>query len=114
MKNNTKKIQLIESSDDAWESGKLGCDERYAAVDDQATEEMDEDLGLQMISIRLSKELISTFKLLGHKYGMGYQPLMREALKRFADGELKIIAKEILEEQSQNQKTLKEKSKKAA
>lgn len=54
---------------------------------------MDEDLGLQMISIRLSKELINSFKLLGHKYGMGYQPLMREALKRFADGELKIIAK---------------------
>jgi len=41
MKSNTKKIQLIESSDDAWESGKLGCDEKYAAVDDQATEEME-------------------------------------------------------------------------
>jgi hypothetical protein len=32
---------------------------------------------------------------------MGYQPLMREALKRFADGELKMIAREMLEKQTQ-------------
>jgi uncharacterized protein (DUF4415 family) len=114
VKNNTEKIQRIESSDDAWESGKLGRDEKYAVADEQVTTEMDDDLGLQMISIRLSKDLINSFKLLGHKYGMGYQPLMREALKRFADGELKIIAKEILEEQSRSLKTSKEKSKKAA
>lgn len=50
-----------------------------------------------MISIRLDKELIDTFKLLGKKYQMGYQPLMREALKRFVDGELKMVALEVLE-----------------
>jgi len=114
MKNNTEKIKLIESTDEAWESGKLGRDEKYATVDDEATEAIDEDLGLQMISIRLSKDLINSFKLLGNKYGMGYQPLMREALKRFADGELKIIAKEILEEKTRASKNQKIKPKRAA
>jgi hypothetical protein len=51
MQNNTKKIQLIESSDDAWESGQLGCDEKYATVDDQTTEEMDEDLRFQKLTV---------------------------------------------------------------
>ncbi len=114
MKNHTEKIKLIESTDEAWESGKLGRDRQFAVVDAEDTETIDEDLGLQMISIRLSKDLINSFKLLGNKYGMGYQPLMREALKRFADGELKIIAKEILAEQSQSEKSQKIKSKKAA
>ena len=36
---------------------------------------------------------------------MGYQPLMREALKRFVDGEFKLIASETLEKQkSEKQK----------
>jgi hypothetical protein len=30
---------------------------------------------------------------------MGYQPLMREALKRFVEGEFKLIASEALEKQ---------------
>jgi len=114
MKNHTEKIKLIEGTDEAWESGKLGKDGQFAVVDDEATATIDEDLGLQMISIRLSKDLINSFKLLGNKYGMGYQPLMREALKRFADGELKIIAKEILAEQSRDEKNQKTKQKKAA
>jgi hypothetical protein len=61
--------------------------------------QIDEALGLQMISIRLEQDLIESFKLLGTKYDMGYQPLMREALKRFVEGEFKMIASEALEKQ---------------
>lgn len=50
-----------------------------------------------MISIRLDKELIDTFKLFSAKYQMGYQPLMREALRQFVDNELKMVALETLE-----------------
>ena len=52
-----------------------------------------------MISIRLEQDLIESFKLLGAKYDMGYQPLMREALKRFVEGEFRLIASEALEKQ---------------
>ena len=83
---------------DPWESGKLVRDKKYAtAASKEIGDQIDEALGLQMISIRLDKELIDTFKLLGKKYQMGYQPLMREALKRFVDGELKMVALEALE-----------------
>ena len=52
-----------------------------------------------MISIRLEQDLIESFKLSGPKYDMGYQPLMREALKRFVEGEFKLMASETLEKQ---------------
>lgn len=95
------KTRGVENTQDAWESGKLGRDRKYAvAAEKELGDQIDDALGLQMISIRLDKELIDTFKLLGKKYQMGYQPLMREALKRFVDGELKMVALEVLEKQS--------------
>lgn len=97
----SKKAEIINRTQDAWESGRLGRDKKYAvAASKEHGDEIDDALGLQMISIRLDKELIDAFKLLGAKYQMGYQPLMREALKRFVDGELKMVALEVLEKQS--------------
>lgn len=94
-----KKVK-IENSAEAWESGQLGSDIKHAkAVDKKMVAQIDEALGLQMISIRLEQDLIESYKLLGAKYDMGYQPLMREALKRFVDGEFKMIASEALEKQ---------------
>jgi hypothetical protein len=72
---------------------------QYRAADKKLGSQIDDALGLQMISIRLEKDLIESFKLLGTKYDLGYQPLMREALKRFVEGEFKIIASEALEKQ---------------
>jgi len=90
----------IDNSVEAWESGELGSDLRHArAVDKKIGSQIDEVLGLQMISIRLEQDLIESYKLLGAKYDMGYQPLMREALKRFVEGEFKLIASEALEKQ---------------
>jgi hypothetical protein len=90
----------IENTAEAWESGELGSDLKHArAVDNKIGAQIDEALGLQMISIRLEKDLIESYKLLGTKYDMGYQPLMREALKRFVEGEFKMIASEALARQ---------------
>lgn len=90
----------IENSAEAWESGELGSDLKHARViDKKIGSQIDEVLGLQMISIRLEQDLIESYKLLGAKYDMGYQPLMREALKRFVEGEFKLIASEALEKQ---------------
>ena len=95
----SKKIK-IENSAEAWESGELGRDLKHArAVNKKIGTQIDEALGLQMISIRLEQDLIESYKLLGTKYDMGYQPLMREALKRFVEGEFKLIASEALEKQ---------------
>ena len=94
-----KKVQ-IENTTEAWESGELGRDIKHARVVDKVIgAQIDEALGLQMISIRLEKDLIESYKLLGMKYDIGYQPLMREALKRFVEGEFRLIASEVLEKQ---------------
>lgn len=94
------KITKVKNTAEAWESGELGREIKYAiAVDKKIGTQIDDALGLQMISIRLEKDLIESYKLLGTKYDLGYQPLMREALKRFVEGEFKLIASETLEKQ---------------
>jgi uncharacterized protein (DUF4415 family) len=99
----------ITDNPEAWESGALRQSHEYAKVaPSKLASEIDDALGLQMISIRLDKELIDMFKLLGSKYQMGYQPLMREALKRFVDGELKMVALETLQKQSAARSKLKD------
>jgi len=99
--NSKQLVKEIANTPEAWESGELGQSlEHVRVAPSKLASEIDDALGLQMISIRLDKELIDMFKLLGGKYQMGYQPLMREALKRFVDGELKMVALEALEKQS--------------
>ncbi len=94
------KNKKLENTAEAWENGDLGRDEKFVSVvSAERAHEIDDALGLQMISIRLEKDLINSFKLLGARHDMGYQPLMREALKRFVDGELKMVALEFLERQ---------------
>jgi predicted DNA binding CopG/RHH family protein len=91
--------QKIEDTIEAWESGQLGNDERYVRkVAAETQKEIDDVLGLQAISIRLPKELIEQFKLIAKIHGMGYQPLMREALKRFATHEIKLILTQMANE----------------
>ena len=93
----------IQGTDDAWEqNGPLGNDEKYAvAASQELHAKVNESLAMQAISIRLPKSVIDVFKALAALEGIGYQPLMREALMRFADGEAKRI---VLETAAQKQK----------
>lgn len=87
----------------AWDSGQLGQDEAHVATLPASPEldaEIDESVGLQAISIRLEKSLIEDFKLIASMHGLGYQPLMRQALKRFADCEKKRLLREIASERA--------------
>lgn len=87
------KAQKIASTSQAWEEGQLGRDEAHVQVASKEVElQLDESMGLQMISIRLQKELIEDYKKIAEFHGVGYQPLMRDALKRFAEAEFKKIA----------------------
>lgn len=89
-------IPMIEDTEEAWLSGELGRDEEFMAVAPNDTEAIINDhLELQPISIRLEKSLIEDFKLIAELHGLGYQPLMRQTLKRFADCEKKRILREV-------------------
>lgn len=92
----------IKDTTEVWDDRTLGADEAHAVVADESHETaLDEALGLQSISIRLPRQLISQFKLISHFHGVGYQPLMRDVLARFVPAALR----EILEaEQEKAQK----------
>ncbi len=101
----------IESTAEAWESGELGREEKFVESVEIDESEVDEALELQMISIRLQKSLIDDFKLIGQINGIGYQTLMRQILKRFADSEIKLLLRECVlnqEEEKERQRQIEE------
>lgn len=82
----------IDGTDEAWESRALGASEDHVAVaGDEHESALDEAMGLKCISIRLPKEMIEQYKLIGHFHGVGYQPLMRDVLSRFVPGAIREI-----------------------
>ena len=92
----TANASLIASTDDAWDSRELGCSEAHVKVsDDQLDMEINDALELHPISIRLNKSLIEDLKMIADLHGLGYQPLIRQVLTRFADCEKKRILQEV-------------------
>ena len=90
----------ISASDEAWESGELGSDPEFAKVfEGDVQPRIDEAMAMQPISIRLPKSLVEAFKLLGQVHGLGYQPLMRRALARFAEAEMKLVVRDLVTKQ---------------
>lgn len=80
---------------EAWDSGELGENAESArAASADTTQAINDALGLQMISIRLPKSVIEDFKVIAQIEGVGYQPLMRTALVRFAECEAKRVMRE--------------------
>ena len=80
----------IRGTIEAWEDGALGTSAVHVRrAPQELMEQIDEALCLKPISIRLPKNVIDTFKLLAQLHNTGYQPLMRDALCRFAEGEMK-------------------------
>ena len=82
----------IESTDTAWEDRQLGASAEHAKVDpSEHLNALNDALGMQMISIRLPKEMIEAYKLIAAHHGVGYQPLMRDILQRFVPEGLKEV-----------------------
>lgn len=82
--------QTIKGTAEAWESGKLGVSaEHTRRVSSAVAQQIDDVLGLQAISIRLPKTTIQAYKDVAEIHGVGYQPLMREAICRWVDAEIK-------------------------
>ncbi len=85
-------VKTAPADMDPWETGKLGRDEQFVeCAPEELRREIDEALELQMVSMRLQKDLISMYR------GIGYRPLIRDILGRFARPEIILIAKEAQE-----------------
>lgn len=90
----SKENDKTQGTEEAWDEKTLGATEEFVAVADVDDEAINSALELQAISIRLQKSLIEDFKVIAGFHGLGYQPLMRQALARFADGEKKRLIRE--------------------
>ena len=77
--------------DDFGDDDLVGMEEFVKPVSQEKEQQIDESLGLQMISIRLPKQLIEIYKAMSNLHGIGYQPLMRDVLSRWAEAELKTM-----------------------
>jgi len=85
MKNTRKR-----HTEEVWENGELGASESHVRkVSKEREIAVDETLGLQMISLRLQKNLIEELKKLAHNTGIGYQPYIRQLLTHHVYGKKK-------------------------
>lgn len=77
---------------DPWDTGELGRSREHAlSSPPEENRAVDDALGLQLISIRLQKSLIITLKQIAAHHGVGYQPMIRDLLNRFATSEIQQI-----------------------
>lgn len=96
--------ETVPAADDAWDLGDLGNDEKHAKVaKDVDNEAIDLALDLVPVSIRLQRTLIDDFRMIAKRHGIGYQPLMRQVLTRFAAAETRQIANDLIREQGQQE-----------
>lgn len=78
-------IPLNPNNDSPWESGELGQSMEHAMrAPDFVEAEIDRALGLEVIKLRLSKELIADFQRISEINGIIPQALMRDALFAYA------------------------------
>ena len=89
---------------DPWETRELGSDENFVErAPADLKKEVDSALGMQMVSMRLQSQLVEALKVIADYRGIGYQPLIRDVLGRFAKSEIIQIAKELQEYQRANE-----------
>jgi hypothetical protein len=78
----------IASMAEAWESGQFGRDLDHAQPAPPELEaQIDESLGMQVTSIRLTTELLGDLKKIAACRGVAYQALIRDALQKFVAAE---------------------------
>lgn len=95
----SKQAKATKHPEEIWESGELGQSLEYAQLAPDDEDQINRDLELHPISIRLERSLIDAFKFIAsHNKEIGYQPLMRQVLRRFAVSEIKRIAANLNDE----------------
>jgi predicted DNA binding CopG/RHH family protein len=82
-------VEVLKNAD-KWDDRELGASMEHAEiVPNSFSAEVDEQLSLQAISIRLPKSLLRDLKDIASRYEIGYQPMVRDLLSRFALAEQK-------------------------
>ncbi|WP_333609261.1 hypothetical protein [Arsukibacterium sp.] len=84
-----------DSQDVKWDDGTYGTSEehvRKAELPDEMMAQFDKATSMTLISIRLQDDLINDLKEVATLHGIGYQPMIRQLLKRFVVAEKKILA----------------------
>ena len=87
-------VNKIPGSAESWESGRLGLEKSTAKVvtrDEAAAVDHAAGLNMHPISIRLPVDLICQMKEIAEYHGIGYQPLIRDVIQRWAVNELSAI-----------------------
>lgn len=69
----------------------------YKLVDRKTADEIDDSMGLKMISIRLPKYLLEELKLISDYRSVPYQALIRECVRTYVGKEIRKVAKEVSE-----------------
>lgn len=87
-------MKRIEETAEVWESGELGCDEKYVEKVEISETLIDDAMELKAISIRMQKGLIDDLKDIARIKGLGYQPLIKQILSRFVEAEKKQALRE--------------------
>lgn len=78
-------IEAMTADAELWETRQLGASAKHVkVVSDEEEKAIDAGLGLQLISIRLTKILIEQLKGLAKLEGLGYQPFVRQVLTKYA------------------------------
>lgn len=94
---------------DLWDNRELGASREH--VKQASPEKMaaiNKTLSMQAISIRLNQNLISDLKDIASSYGIGYQPMIRDLLKKFVVAEKKIQLQKELERLSNEENDINE------
>lgn len=89
----------IQNSAENWENGALGLSADHAVrVPDEVVAAVERATGnnMQLISMRMPQELVVLLKEIAKYHGVGYQPLIRDLLQRWAANEIKMILEERL------------------
>ena len=89
-----------------WEDLDRDLDQHVSVVSAEEELAIDGALKLQMISIRLQKGLLNDLKMIAEYHKIGYQPLIRDLLNRFAKSEKHNILCEIVQKNSAELATL--------
>lgn len=79
-----------------WERGEYGRSDAHVAVaPDEESLQLDSDLAMKLVSIRLPIPLIDALKAIAAHHGIAYQPMIRDLLMRFARSEFQQIHAEL-------------------
>lgn len=79
-----------------WETGEYGrSDEHVGIVPEDEALQLDTDLAMKLVSIRLPIPLIEALKAIAGHHGVAYQPMIRDLLTRFARSEFQQIVSEL-------------------